>query len=173
MQKDRLEAIIRTAFKEVQLEDGVGLWQAQGLDDYADEKTMQELIRKDEREDWSIIPTEQLIHCASSLSFFDAKGMRFHLPAFMLLDISLENPLDAVTFTLGYDLEGDYQNERFSLLNSEQIRCITYFLEDKLELIKRTYRELYGPEADAFHLNDLTYNHTQEALLHWQHKIVK
>ncbi|WP_313265812.1 hypothetical protein [Sphingobacterium sp.] len=45
--------------------------------------------------------------------------------------------------------------------------------KDKLELIKRTYRELYGPEADAFYLNDLTYNHIQEALLHWQHKIVK
>ena len=47
MTKEELIIEIRTAFNNVKLEDGVGLWEGQGIDDYADSKTMAELKRKD------------------------------------------------------------------------------------------------------------------------------
>jgi hypothetical protein len=55
--------------------------QAQAIDDYEDEATCGRHLQDDEKEDWSRIPIEGLNRCNSSLSFFDAEGMRFHLPA--------------------------------------------------------------------------------------------
>ncbi|MDD4385585.1 MAG: hypothetical protein PHD06_10470 [Bacteroidales bacterium] len=81
---------IQIAFKDVKLEDGIGLWEGQGLDNYADQKTMLELRKKDERNNWNNIPYKDISLCQSSLSFFDAKGMRFCLPKFLLLDILAE-----------------------------------------------------------------------------------
>jgi len=42
----------------------------------------------DEKMNWENIPSSELERCNSSLSFFDAKGMRFHLPAFMIVAIN-------------------------------------------------------------------------------------
>ena len=64
MTKEELIKEIYDAFKGVRLEDGIGLWEAQGLDDYADPKTMAELRKKDERnnilEGW-----KQKINCSN------------------------------------------------------------------------------------------------------------
>src|SRR5690606_11328391 len=83
----RIARLIRAAFRDVRLGNGVGLMQAQGLDDYADSKTLAEYRSQDEKDDWSKIPVSELNACYSSLSFFDAEGMRFHLPAFLIADI--------------------------------------------------------------------------------------
>lgn len=138
MTKQELTAKIRTAFKDVKLEDGVGLWEGQGLDDYADEKTMQELRKRDERENWGHIPYKDLAYCYSSLSFFDAKGMRFCLPQFLVFDLLAEElsekegaPPD-VLFTLGHELNGDYQKNRFSLFDDGQVQCVIDYLEYKM-----------------------------------------
>ena len=87
MTKEKLKTKIRTAFKAVELEDGIGLWEAQGVDDYADKKTILKLREKDERKNWNNISYKELAICESSLSFFDAKGMRFYLPQFLIFDI--------------------------------------------------------------------------------------
>ena len=71
---------IQLAFKCVQLEDGIGIWEAQGLDDYANEEKIAKLKAKDERLNWQNLLYKDLAYCESSLSFFDAKGMRFCLP---------------------------------------------------------------------------------------------
>ena len=139
MTKEELITKIRTAFKDVKLGDGVGLWEGQGLDDYADEKTMLELRKKDERNNWDNIPYKDLAFCSSSLSFFDAKGMRFCLPKFLIFDI-LEEQLykeqgissPCVLFTLSYKLNEEHQKNRFSLLDSQQIEAVICFLEYKL-----------------------------------------
>lgn len=72
MTKEQLITKIRTAFKDVELEDGIGLWEAQGVDDYADRKTILELREKDERKDWNNIRYKELAICESSISFLDA-----------------------------------------------------------------------------------------------------
>ncbi|TDG36426.1 hypothetical protein EZJ43_07865 [Pedobacter changchengzhani] len=87
MIKEDLVTQIQLAFADVKLEDGIGLWQAQGIDDYASEEEIVTLRAKDEKDNWKLLPYEDLSYCESSLSFFDAKGMRFHLPKFLIFDI--------------------------------------------------------------------------------------
>jgi hypothetical protein len=140
MTKKELIAIINTAFENVKLEDGIGLWEGQGIDDYADLEKILELKKKDEREDWNNIPYQDLMDCSSSLSFLDAKGMRFCLPKFMMFDLLADEIFEEgnnyspdPTFTLGYELDGDYQKNRFSLFNQQQIQAVIHFLEYNLK----------------------------------------
>lgn len=131
---------IKLAFKGVQLENGIGLWEAQGLDDYANDEIMKSLKAKDERMNWENLSYQDLSYCESSLAFFDAKGMRFCLPKFLIFDLleteileeqNLSSP--EVVFTLTNNLYSEYQMNRFSLFNNEQIECITEFLKHKLK----------------------------------------
>ena len=78
---------IRDAFAGVTLGNGVGLREANGLDDYADSRTLAAYRSQDEKLDWSAISAADLDDCASSLGFFDADGMRFHLPAYLVADL--------------------------------------------------------------------------------------
>lgn len=79
--------VIEAAFAGVTLGRGVGLREAQGLDDYADAETCAAYRENDEKDDWHRISEEALNECNSSLSFFDAESMRFHLPAYLLADL--------------------------------------------------------------------------------------
>jgi hypothetical protein len=140
MTKEELITEIRMAFKGVELEDGIGLWEAQGIDDYADEKTIIELRGKDERKNWSNIPYRELAICESSVAFFDAKGMRFCLPQFLILDIIEEDLFKEeeinspdIVFILGHELDGEYQKNRFSLFDIRQIQCVVEYLAYKLQ----------------------------------------
>jgi hypothetical protein len=76
--------VIADAFAGVQLDDGIGLEEARGLDDYADVRALARFRSADERDRWDNIPVEKLHRYNDTLGFFDAKGMRFHLPAFMI-----------------------------------------------------------------------------------------
>lgn len=84
---DELIATISEAFRGVTLGDGVGLRQAQGLDDNEDNETCAVYRERDEKDDWRAISSDDLNGCNSSLSFFDAEGMRFHLPAYMTAEL--------------------------------------------------------------------------------------
>jgi hypothetical protein len=126
--KDELRRAIRQAFAGVTLGEGIGLWEAQAIDDYADDKSRQAQRLRDEREDWSRIPVESLQYADSSLSFFDAAGMRFHLPAFLLAEIDGDSnggPLFALTNL--------WDEQRFALLNNDHRHVIRMFLEWCLE----------------------------------------
>ena len=176
MDKEQLIKEIREAFKNIELEDGIGLWEAQGLDDYADEKTMLGLRKKDERKNWDNISYEDICRCESSLSFFDAKGIRFHLPKFLILDLLSKEILKDertppdVVFTLGYNLDSAYQQERFSLLNSNQIACIIHFLAYKQEGIIQNYKNLYGADNESY-FNDVDYETALKASDVWRKKL--
>lgn len=127
MSDNRTEVInqIREAFRGVKLGNGVGLRQGRGLDDYADAKTLAKLRASDEKYDWSAMPAEDLNAFSSSLSFFDAEGMRFHLPAFMIAD--LEGKLHQnVVFHLTCLTPGSI--EQFDILTLEQRRAIIAYL---------------------------------------------
>jgi hypothetical protein len=95
-EKQKVIETIRAAFKGVVLGNGVGLREGQGLDDYADKATRKAYRDKDEKTNWEAIPVESLNVCQSSLSFFDAEGMRFHLPAFLVADLSGTLGIDPV-----------------------------------------------------------------------------
>jgi hypothetical protein len=115
---------IEDAFAGVTLGGGVGLQEAQGLDDYEDAATCAAYRANDEKDDWHRIPAEALQHCNSSLSFFDAEGMRFHLPAYLLADLR-----DDYGFDMAFCLTqtSDY-NRYFCLLSEAQRRAVRAFL---------------------------------------------
>ncbi len=139
MYADRREAVsrvmqlIRDAFTGVTLADGIGLFQGQALDAYADEPTQASVRSSDETIDWARISTQQLNECHSSLSFFDGKGMRFHLPAYLLADLNGKLQQDIV-FHLTYPAD---QWERFALLNGEQRRAVEQFLVLHMSLLDK------------------------------------
>ena len=116
---------IREAFAGVTLGDGIGLQQAQGIDDYEPPATCARLRASDEKDDWTRIPAEELNCCNSSLSFFDAEGMRFHLPAYLIADLQGQ-----YRFGMAFSLThmSDYNISQFALLSAQQRSAVRAFL---------------------------------------------
>lgn len=117
---------ITNAFSNVKLGDGIGLWEAQAIDDYESKEEQKKARLKDEKEDWKKIPIKTLIRCDSSLSFFDADGMRFHLPAYILSsmnDSSMIVPIFHLTYL------SSYSKEQLSSLNNKQRKAIRTYLK--------------------------------------------
>ncbi|MBW9074967.1 hypothetical protein JNB72_18345 [Agrobacterium deltaense] len=115
------KAAVREAVAGVTLGGGVGLSEAQALDDYASNEVRAARRAGDEKSDWSAIPLKDLNRHSGSPAFLDAEGMRFHLPAYMIAD-----------------LDGDYRHEfapylrgcpeRFSLLTPLQRNAVEIYL---------------------------------------------
>jgi hypothetical protein len=180
MTKDELITGIRTAFKNVKLEEGVGLWEGQGIADYADSQTMSKLRKKDERNNWDNIAYEVLSDCSSSLSFLDAKGMRFYLPKFLISDILADEIFEEngcyppdLLFTLSNNLDEEYQKNRFSLLDSKQIEVVIHFLEYRLTEIVAKHKEYstnYGSTMDTV-FSDNEYIKLDKTIDEWRQKL--
>lgn len=114
----------RLAFAGVTLGSGVGLLEANGLDDYADQKKLAAYREQDEKLDWNAISLELLNRYSSSLSFFDAEGMRFHLPAFLIADMR-----GVYGFDLVYNLtQSSLIEQQCKLLTEPQRRVVRGYL---------------------------------------------
>lgn len=126
----RVMAQIEEAFVGVKLEDGVGLEESNGLDDYADEATLQRLRTLDEREDWHRIPPAKMTFAYGGLSFMDAKGMRFHLPAYLLAHLrdEADDPIFHLTGLYGRELS-DFARAKFDLFTKAQREAVQAYLE--------------------------------------------
>ena len=141
--QDEVIQAIRQAFKGVKLGAGVGLYEAVGLDDYACAEERHALREKDEKLHWENIPVARLHECNSSLSFFDAAGMRFHLPAYLIA--AVKSPYSGLVYSLcGLNDEKDsalkdYVLQQFSLLNKQQRAAVVLFLELCLTRLEYEY----------------------------------
>ena len=51
MGKDHIIESIKTAFRDVKLGDGIGLWEAQAIDDYESEDVQRKKRENDEKDD--------------------------------------------------------------------------------------------------------------------------
>jgi hypothetical protein len=122
----RVCGLIRTAFAGVTLGAGVGLRQGQGIDDYADLGTQASLRARDEKRDWSAIPVADLDRCYSSLSFFDAEGMRFHLPAYLVANLEGTLRTADPMFHLVHLVDG--MEFRYALLSPAQREAVREYL---------------------------------------------
>lgn len=78
---------IHDAFDKVKLGYGIGIHEANGLDDYAGDIELARVRKLDERSDWRKLDPEFLNQYNSTPSFFDARGFVFHLPAFLLAEL--------------------------------------------------------------------------------------
>jgi hypothetical protein len=125
-EKKRISELVRDAFEGITLGHGVGLRQADGLEDYADDQTLAEYRAQDEKDDWSAIPVGDLNRYQFSPCFFDAEGMRFHLPAYLIAD--LEGCLthtDILFHLVHFDILGF---TRYELLTDLQRQAVREFL---------------------------------------------
>lgn len=120
--------LIISSFQGVKLNSGVGLFEAQAIDDYSDAITRAEYRKKDEKEDWTKITAQDLCICNSSLSFFDAQGMRFNLPAYLIADLNGD-----YNFNIVFSLNREDSDDRFSLFNKKQKDAVLAYLNLVLE----------------------------------------
>ncbi len=105
------------------MEDGIGLREGNGLDDWLSGEELLPLKRLDERENWENIPFEDIRNYESAFSYLDAKGMRFLMPQYMIADI-LEKPL---CYEPLWQLERlDNSSKQFKLFNIEQIKAVIH-----------------------------------------------
>lgn len=130
MKHDQLKEMIETAFHGVKLGDGIGLWEAQARDEYAPEKVQRSAREGDEKHEWTNIPADVLVRCESSLHFFDADGMRFHLPAFLIAEVDSPSDFSLVWWVTD---SSEYGRSQFASLNREQRNAVAAFLHWCLE----------------------------------------
>ncbi|HEX5381799.1 MAG TPA: DUF6714 family protein [Acinetobacter sp.] len=122
---EQVKQKICSAFAGVTLQEGVGLYQTQGIDDYASQAQCLAYRAKDEKLNWKNISIDDLNRCNSSLSFFDAQGMLFHLPAFLLASLNDEYRFDLIFTLTQLDPHTD---RKFSLFNAEQRSAVRSYL---------------------------------------------
>jgi hypothetical protein len=125
---DELVDLVCEAFNGVELEDGMGLRESDGVDDYAGPEELKQLRAMDEKHDWRKIPPELLTQCNAAPSFLDGKGMRFHTPAFLVAELKGEYQQDFI----GRLIDESYTASEFpSLLTTAQrdaiIECIQFY----------------------------------------------
>ncbi|MEO0511084.1 MAG: DUF6714 family protein [Verrucomicrobiota bacterium] len=123
--KQIAEHVTKT-FRGIKLGCGIGLHEGQAIDDYESDKERKSKRKKDEKENWSAIRSDTLNTCNSSLSFFDAAGMRFHLPAFICSDLRGEYD-QSLEFSLT-DLS-DWMKEKFMLFTNKEKEAVALYLE--------------------------------------------
>jgi hypothetical protein len=128
--KNKLINEIRNAFADAELDGGIGLSEANAIDDYKDQHYREQCREKDEKLSWNSISSSDLNEYYTALSFFDAKGMKFHLPAFMIAEINEE-----YRFGMAFPLThlSDYSKSQFALLTNEQKKVVRSFLQYLLQ----------------------------------------
>ena len=126
MSIEYIKSEITSAFKNVKLGDGIGLWEAQAIDGYESAENRKLARSKDEKVNWLLIPENELSQCDSSLSFFDAQGMLFHIPAFILSELNGNEHVDPLYNLTTLAISNP---DVFGLFNSEQKSSIALYLE--------------------------------------------
>jgi hypothetical protein len=127
----RLLKLISDEFDGVTLDDGVTLHQTIVIDNYGAGDPLEREIAEDERTDWRRLiddPRLMDVDGVGGLCFYDAKGIRFHLPAY--LSAIVKDPACSIRESLLFNLThmSDYQRERFSILSPRQRRCVAAVL---------------------------------------------
>lgn len=126
--------LIEHAFSKVLLGEGIGIFEAEAIDNYASEQQTKKARAKDREfwRHWSEVPQEVISQASFALCFADPEGMRYLLPAYMAFSIknyeeSASASVDSPIYALGRGEEafgGD-----LSILSSEQRQAIIAYLE--------------------------------------------
>lgn len=83
IRRDSLIAEIERAFEGVTRGEGISLHEAIALDERASLEQQKAARKLDAETRWQDIRDKDISECCSALSFFDVKGFRYHIPAFM------------------------------------------------------------------------------------------
>lgn len=118
---------IEAAFANVPLENGVSLREADVIDDYGSLGQRKAARKQDELTDWRRIPDTDLAHYDWCLSFFDAKGLRFHLPAYMRF--ALRNFQTSSSASINGVIHQLCHQHGLELLTTQQRSAVRHFLK--------------------------------------------
>jgi len=133
LKKEKLIDEIQEAFKNVKLNNGIGIFEADELDACSSEKKLQKAKEKDKSwwNDWKYIGDKHIAYYSSVMCFMDEKGIQWALPAYMIYAINnYENGSFSVDTTI-YKIERI--NSNLNIFTSEQKYVITKFLKFMLE----------------------------------------
>jgi hypothetical protein len=143
---NRLIVLIDDAFADVQIEDGTTLHEADLEGCYLDDSGRIAARVRDTGVDWRDVPDRKIELFGSALSFFDVKGWRFYIPAYMIWTLKNWRTTRSITadsvicdFTLEPISEKTYA-PRFASLNTRQASVVAEFLQFFCD---------YSGEADA------------------------
>lgn len=143
-----LIAEINAAFDGVCREDGITLHEALAIDDRKSLEEIKVARQFDTDQQWQKVKNEDLLACESALSFLDAKGFRYYLPAFMLQSLKDWLPdssgiLDSCVFHLLHE-------PKKSLRKSEpsQIAAKYSFTAAQIEAIAKFLRFTVGEDTE-------------------------
>ena len=106
---------------------------------------------KDEKLNWQNIQIDDLNRCNSSPTFFDAQGMLFHLPAFLLASLNGDY-LHDLTFRLIHLSVDREKNLAYLMLNSVQLLQIIYNFCWKNQITFTIIRKLWAHSLQAIGL---------------------
>jgi hypothetical protein len=135
----RLLALLEDAFRGVALGEGVSLHETPVLDSYGTAEERRAAREPDEKHDWRRLIHEpdlaRLLSVGySGLSFFDAAGLRFHLPACLSRIIAdpegafVYDMLESVLFHLAGIFElpalAPHRREQLAILDPAQRACV-------------------------------------------------
>ncbi|MFO7626491.1 MAG: DUF6714 family protein [Candidatus Fermentibacteraceae bacterium] len=132
---DRHELVIEidAAFSNVELEDGIGVYEAEALDNYASKNELAIAKAKDRESwmSWRDIPENVIGQFHTALCFVDAKGMMFLLPAYMRFslehfDTSDSASVDSAIYALDQDFDGFFGGR--NVFSKDQRTVIAKFL---------------------------------------------
>lgn len=161
---NKLIAEITAAFDGVSREDGITLHEAKAIDDWKPSEELQAARQLDTEQRWQDVPDEDLLASDSPLPFFDAKGFRYYLPAFMLCGLKdWENDSSGILHSCVYNLLHESQK---SLRKSEpaSIAAEYGFTEAQCKAIANFLRFVIG-EDNEFITEERT---TLQAVEKWE-----
>ena len=128
-----LIAIIHRVFAGVQLEGGTTIHEAD-LEGIGNTQAQMEARAKDPETDWKDVPDWKIAQFPDALSFFDLKGWRFYIPAYMCW--TLKNWRTCQSHTANFTIWGfdpnpctEWAVRRYQTLSDEQAKAVFLFLD--------------------------------------------
>lgn len=156
--RDALVEDIRAAFSDVSRKGGTSLAEVEPLDAGASERQCKRIRAEQRDKHWSEVDLRKHDPCGIGMSFLDPIGFRYHLPAYMIDQLTIGNhDIDEVEHDDWMGQQSvlfrlcdpdDFSKERFDLLSLAQRSVVARFLALNLELMQSTHFE--GKPDDVY-----------------------
>lgn len=132
MDKEQLIANIATAFKDVSLEDGIGINEADNIET-GERDSIINVARNQDRSwwnGWTDIEDKYISSYSSVMDFMDSKGIKWVLPAYMTYIIKhYKEGSFSIDTTIYLLEEGGMGRDQLDLYTPEQKKVIAKFLQ--------------------------------------------
>lgn len=137
MDKEQLIKEIETAFKGVEIKDGIGIYEADEIYVGSSPKLIQKGNNKDRMwwKSWTEIADKYIASYSSVMNLMDSQGIKWALPAYMIYILNhYKEGSFSVDTTIYVIEEGAQGHDKLDLYTLEQKRVIAKFLQYMLTI---------------------------------------